>query len=268
MALLVTLLAVGIGVMCYPAFSNFMNQLYQTRAVAGYREAVAEMDAENMRYMLARAHKYNQKLEELSYPLSQAQEKMPEYWDVLNVGARNIMGYIDIEKANIHLPIYHGTDESVLQIGAGHMQGTSLPVGGAGTRALITTHRGLPRAELFTNIDKLERGDIFSITVLREVLYYAVEYVETVLPEEVYLKIPIVKGQDRVTLMTCTPYGVNTHRLLVQGRRTSAPAADMQKNTANEESVYAFWMAAGAAAAACAAAIAIGRQRKSKKKQY
>ena len=172
--------------------------------------------------MLQASRDYNQSLaaRETSYFLSERQQA--EYDSLLDVGGTGIMGYITIPRIGVELPIYHGTSDGVLQIAAGHLEGTSLPVGGASTHAVISAHRGLPSAKLFTNLDQLEVGDTFTITVLDRVLTYEVDKISIVLPTETD-SLKVVDGKDYVTLMTCTPYGINTHRLLVRGRRITTP---------------------------------------------
>ena len=149
-------------------------------------------------------------------------DRFPSYESTLDVTGTGIMGYITIEKIGVELPIYHGTSDAVLQVAAGHLEGTSLPVGGASTHAVISAHRGLPSAKLFTNLDQLEVGDTFTITVLDRTLTYEVDNISIVLPTETD-SLKVSEGKDYVTLMTCTPYGINTHRLLVRGRRITTP---------------------------------------------
>ena len=207
----------GLSVMLYPTFSNWWNQRHQTRAVASYKEAVAEIDNSKTEQMLSDARAYNDQLAHLYAPFSQFDE-IAGYEDILDVSGTGIMGYVSIPSINVELPIYHGTSEGVLQIAAGHIQGSSLPVGGASTHAVISGHRGLPSAKLFTDLDQIVEGDIFTINVLNEVLTYEVERILIILPTETE-KLAIFPGEDIVTLMTCTPYGVNSHRLLIRAHR-------------------------------------------------
>ena len=207
----------GLSVMLYPTFSNWWNQRHQTRAVASYKEEVAQMDNSETERILAEAHDYNQKLSKLYAPFNNFND-IPGYDDILNISGTGIMGYVSIPSINVELPIYHGTSEGVLQIASGHIQGSSLPVGGASTHAVISGHRGLPSARLFTDLDQIVEGDIFTINVLNEVYTYEVERILIILPNETD-KLAIFPGEDIVTLMTCTPYGVNSHRLLIRGHR-------------------------------------------------
>ena len=207
----------SLSVMLYPTFSNWWNQRHQTRAVASYKEEVAQMDNGETERILAEAHDYNQKLSKLYAPFNNFND-IPGYDDILNISGTGIMGYVSIPNINVELPIYHGTSEGVLQIASGHIQGSSLPVGGASTHAVISGHRGLPSARLFTDLDQIVEGDTFTINVLNEVYTYEVERILIILPNETD-KLAIFPGEDIVTLMTCTPYGVNSHRLLIRGHR-------------------------------------------------
>ena len=211
------LFLVGLSVMLYPTFSNWWNQNMATHVVSSYKESVAKLDTTKYDQMLAEARDYNQKLAALSAPFSNFAD-IPGYEDILNISGTGIMGYVSIPNINVELPIYHGTSEGVLQIASGHIQGSSLPVGGASTHAVISGHRGLPSARLFTDLDQIVEGDTFTINVLNEVLTYEVEKILVILPTETD-KLAIVPGEDEVTLMTCTPYGVNSHRLLIRGHR-------------------------------------------------
>ena len=217
--ILILVFFVGLSVMLYPTISDYVNQLHQTRAVANYAADVDKLsDADYTAYFEA-ADAFNAQIaadpDALYFP-----DRFPSYESTLDVTGTGIMGYITIEKIGVELPIYHGTSDAVLQVAAGHLEGTSLPVGGASTHAVISAHRGLPSAKLFTNLDQLEVGDTFTITVLDRVLTYEVDLISIVLPTETDLLQP-VEGQDYVTLMTCTPYGINTHRLLVRGHRVN-----------------------------------------------
>ena len=219
--ILILVFFVGLSVMLYPTISDYVNQLHQTRAVANYAADVDKLsDADYTAYFEA-ADAFNAQIaadpDALYFP-----DRFPSYESTLDVTGTGIMGYITIEKIGVELPIYHGTDDSVLQIAAGHLEGTSLPVGGASTHAVISAHRGLPSAKLFTNLDQLAVGATFTITVLDRVLTYEVDKISIVLPTETD-ELKIAEGKDYVTLMTCTPYGINTHRLLVRGRRVETP---------------------------------------------
>ncbi len=215
--ILVLILLVGLSVMLYPSVSDWWNSRVQTQAIANYDAAVEELDDNQYEEILAAANAYNEELAEIGSSFSDP-DVIPGYEDLLNVAGTGIMGYITIPVINVQIPIYHGTSEEVLNVAAGHLQGSSLPVGGESTHSVISAHRGLPSARLFTDIDRLEAGDTFTITVLNEILTYEVEEINIVLPSETS-RLNIVSGKDYVTLMTCTPYGINTHRLLVRARR-------------------------------------------------
>lgn len=215
--ILVILLLVGLSVMLYPIVSNWWNERVQTKVISNYKETVANMDNGDIERLLNEAHDYNEKLAALYAPFINY-EDIPGYEDILNVSGTGIMGYITIPVIHAEYPIYHGTGEEVLNVAAGHMQGSSLPVGGENTHAAISAHRGLPSAKLFTDLDKMVEGDTFTITVLDQVLTYEVEKIITIKPDEIE-KLNIIPEKDYVTLTTCTPYGVNTHRLLLRSRR-------------------------------------------------
>lgn len=217
--ILILVFFVGLSVMLYPTISDYVNQLHQTRAVANYAADVDKLsDADYTAYFEA-ADAFNAQIaadpDALYFP-----DRFPSYESTLDVTGTGIMGYITIEKIGVELPIYHGTSDAVLQVAAGHLEGTSLPVGGASTHAVISAHRGLPSAKLFTNLDQLEVGDTFTITVLDRTLTYEVDNISIILPTETD-SLKVVDGKDYVTLMTCTPYGINTHRLLVRGHRVN-----------------------------------------------
>ena len=215
--ILILIFLVGLSVMLYPSVSDAVNRKHQSRAVAGYAEEVEQLsDADYQAYFDA-ADAYNRQLDTTPNAFYKP-DLVSGYAQTLDISGTGIMGYITIPKISVELPIYHGTDEGVLQVAAGHLEGSSLPVGGAGTHAVISAHRGLPSAKLFTNLDELEVGDRFTITVLNRVLTYEVDQISIVLPTEIDQLLP-TEGMDYVTLMTCTPYGINTHRLLVRGKR-------------------------------------------------
>lgn len=216
--LLVLILLVGLSLLLYPTASDYWNSLHQSRAIAAYAEEVANLDQNQYDEIWAAAERYNASLTDRgnAYSLSDAQKE--EYEQLLDLSGLGVMGYIEIPKIDCSLPIYHGTDESVLQIAVGHLEWSSLPVGGTSTHCVISGHRGLPSAKLFTNLDKLETGDIFMLRVLDEVLTYEVDQILIVEPQET-AALRIVEGEDYCTLVTCTPYGINTHRLLVRGHR-------------------------------------------------
>ena len=219
--ILILIFLVGLSVMLYPTVSDYVNQKNQSRAVASYSEEVESLSDVDYQAYFDAAADYNRRLAETPDAFYRPEE-VSGYTDTLDVSGTGIMGYITISKIGVELPVYHGTSDGVLQVAAGHLEGSSLPVGGAGTHAVISAHRGLPSAKLFTNLDELEVGDTFTITVLDRVLTYEVDQISIVLPTETDLLQP-VEGKDYVTLMTCTPYGINTHRLLVRGRRVETP---------------------------------------------
>ena len=223
--ILLFILLVGVGLIAYPTFADWWNSFHQSRAVASYAEAVADMNAEEYEKIIRKAEKYNKKLAESGMIWNLDEEQQKEYEEQLNIGTSGIMGYLDIPKINVMLPIYHGIDEAVLQVAIGHIPGTSLPVGGKGSHCVISGHRGLPSARLFTDIDKLVEGDTFTITVLNQTLTYEVDQIRTVEPTDLS-DLQIEKGKDYLTLVTCTPYGINTHRLLVRGHRTKNANGD------------------------------------------
>lgn len=217
--ILVAIFLVGVGLLAYPSFSDYWNSFHQSRAIASYAETVAQMDDKTYEEMLAKANEYNAKLTESGMKWTMTDEDIAEYDSVLDISGTGIMGYIEIEKINCYLPIYHGTGDAVLQIAIGHIQGSSLPIGGKGTHAVLSGHRGLPSAKLFTDLDQMDIGDTFVIRVLDEIMTYEVDNVLIVEPDDLST-LTIDPEKDYVTLVTCTPYGINTHRLLVRGHRT------------------------------------------------
>lgn len=225
--ILIAALAAGLCIMIYPSFSNWWNSNKQSRAIATYDRKVSSMDNAEKEKQLERARKYNSELAKLSAPLSEYTE-LKGYDQILDITGTGIIGYIEIPKINTYLPIYHGTSPEVLNVAVGHLEGTSFPIGGKGCHAVISAHRGLPSAKLFTDIDQLAEDDIFRITVLDEVLEYEVDETATVLPYEMD-RLSAVPDKDYVTLMTCTPYGINTHRLLVRAHRLETDAPHVVK---------------------------------------
>lgn len=219
----VAIFVVGVGLLAYPSFSNWWNERHQSIAIATYQDAVDATDASQNEAMLAAAETYNEALRtdrsDGSLLLGNLTDtQIAEYNTLLDITGTGVMGYIRIPKIGVELPIYHGTDEAVLQIAVGHIEGTSLPVGGVGTHAVLSGHRGLPSAKLFTDIDSLGIGDVFMITCLNRKITYEVDQILTVLPEETEA-LAIDPEMDYCTLVTCTPYGINSHRLLVRGHR-------------------------------------------------
>ena len=215
---LVLILLVGLSLLLYPSVSDYWNSFHSSRAISAYAEDVANLDEAQYEEMWSAARAYNRALAERStnFALSDAQKE--EYEKLLDISGVGIMGYLEIPELNMSLPIDHGTEESVLQIAAGHLEWSSLPVGGESSHCVISGHRGLPSAKLFTDLDKLQEGDVFVLRVLDEVLTYEVDQIRVVEPSQVS-DLEIVEGSDLCTLVTCTPYGINTHRLLVRGHR-------------------------------------------------
>lgn len=215
---LVLMLFAGLSLLLYPTVSNYWNSLHQSRAIAAYVEQVAQIDNETFDQLREQARAYNRTLVGKAYRYDMTRQEREEYLGLLNVSGNGIIGYIEIPDIHCELPIYHGTDADALQIGVGHIEGSSLPVGGESTHCAISGHRGLPSAKLFSDLDKLTVGDRFSLRVLDDTLTYEVDQIHTVLPGEMD-ELEIVEGEDYCTLVTCTPYGINTHRLLVRGHR-------------------------------------------------
>lgn len=218
--LLTLVLMAGLAIMLYPAASDYYNSFHQSRAISRYAEEVANIDTETYERLWREASEYNQELVGRDNPFVLSDAEREKYNNILNYSGNGIMGYISIPKINCELPIYHTTEESVLQIAIGHIEGSSVPVGGESTHCVLSGHRGLPSAKLFSNLDLLGAGDTFVIRVLDETLTYEVDQIRTVLPSELQ-DLYIERGRDYCTLVTCTPYGVNTHRLLVRGHRVA-----------------------------------------------
>ena len=218
--ILILIFLVGLSLLLYPTISDYWNSFHQSRAIAKYTEQVAELNNDLYKQLWEDAAAYNERLLTKLNRYKMTSEEKAEYESLLNVSGNGIIGYIEIEKIDCSLPVYHGTAESALQIAAGHIEGTSLPVGGASTHCVISGHRGLPRAKLFTNLDRLVEGDTFGLHILDEILTYEVDQISVVEPDEVE-KLEIEEGKDYCTLVTCTPYGINTHRLLVRGHRVA-----------------------------------------------
>ena len=216
--LLVLVFFVGLSLLLYPSVSDYWNSFHQTRAIAAYAGEVAALDDGIYDELLEAARDYNQRLAQREEPLNQSEEDLAEYGSLLNLDGSGIMGYIEIPELKVSLPIYHSVDDGVLQVAVGHMPRTSLPVGGKGTHSALAGHRGLPSARLFTDLDQLREGDTFLLQILDETLTYEVDQVLIVEPNEVGV-LAIDPEEDYCTLVTCTPYGVNTHRLLVRGHR-------------------------------------------------
>lgn len=208
---------VGISILLYPAISDFWNSKRQTRAIVNYESVLESLDEEDYTAVFDEAHAYNEALYNLRDPLVNYEE-VEGYYDILNVAGDQMIGYIKIDRIDVELPIYHGTSESVLSQGVGHFQGSSLPVGGENTHSILSAHRGLPSSKLFTDLDRVEIGDTFEIIILDQVFTYQVDQIKIIVPTDTG-DLYITQGQDYCTLLTCTPYGINTHRLLVRGVR-------------------------------------------------
>ena len=222
--ILVLVLVLGLGIMLYPTVSDWWNSFHQARAISSYSDTVATMDNEIYDQLWQEAEAYNAALAQKANPYFFTEEDQALYDSTLNVSGTGIMGYIDIPEIKCTLPIYHGTSEAVLQVGVGHIEGSSLPVGGEGTHCVLSGHSGLPSAVLFTHLEDLDIGDLFTLQIMDETLTYEVDRFNRVLPHEMEL-LTIEEGKDSCTLVTCTPYGVNTHRLLVHAHRVANEAA-------------------------------------------
>ena len=221
--LLFLIFLIGLSLVVYPTFADWWNSFHQTRAVASYVEQVAVMDNEKYDEIWTAAWEYNQSLIDRPNDFLLSEEQRELYDSLLDIGDNGIMGYIEIPKIGIVYPLYHGTNEAVLQVAIGHLDWTSLPVGGESSHCVVSGHRGLPSAKLFTDLDKVELGDEFLLRVLDEVLTYEVDQILIVEPH-VTDELLIVEGKDYFTLVTCTPYGINTHRMLVRGHRVETEA--------------------------------------------
>ena len=217
-ALLVIVFFSGVFLLVYPSVSNYINSMHQSRAIASYSEEVAAIDPEEYERLLQGARDYNAGILKRASVYTPTDLEKEQYHGLLDFAGNGVMGYIEIPSIEVVLPVYHGTSDSVLQVAVGHLDWTSLPVGGESTHCVLSGHRGLPSAKLFTNLDKLVEGDIFMIRVLDEVLTYEVDQILIVLPQETEA-LRVVNGKDYCTLVTCTPYGINTHRMLVRGHR-------------------------------------------------
>ena len=221
--LLIAIFIAGLCILLYPSVSDYWNSMVQSKAIVDYEAALSNLTQKDYTDAFEAAYAYNAALREVDFPLMyfdklDEREDLQKYEDILNINGNGIMGYISIPEIKVELPIYHGTSASVLNVAAGHLEGTSLPVGGASTHCVLSAHRGLPSAKLFTDLDELVVGDVFTITVLDQVLTYEVDQIKIVEPNEVD-DLYVVEGEDYCTLVTCTPYGINTHRLLVRGTR-------------------------------------------------
>lgn len=253
--IIVICLAVGMGFLFYPAASNFWNQYQQNRIIQDYSETVENQSGEELEKIRRKAEQYNRNLledEVIIDPFDQVVYKKVnvEYYETLNPQNNGVMGRVRIPAIDVSLPIYHGTSEEVLQKAVGHLEQTSLPVGGEGTHAVLSGHRGLSSAELFTNLDQVKEGDVFYLDILGETLAYQVDKIRVVEPHQLE-DLAIISGEDHVTLVTCTPYSINSHRLLVRGSRIPyEEIKEEKKQEVQEETGYDIkpYIAAGLAA--------------------
>lgn len=211
---------IGLSVLLYPAFSSYWNSKTQSEAIVDYESMLANYQKEDYSAVFEAADDYNRALTKLEYPFIH-HDRIEGYWEALDISGTGMMGYLTVPKINQELPVYHGTSESVLSFAVGHYQGSSLPVGGESTHSVVSTHRGLPTAVLFTYLDRMEIGDIFYFTILDRTITYEVDQIRIVEPYDTSL-VEIVEGKDYCTLLTCTPYGINTQRLLVRGHQIDA----------------------------------------------
>lgn len=223
-AILIAALLAGALLLLYPTVSDYWNSFHQSRAIASYAEQVADLDDTTYDQIWADARAYNETLDNSTSRFVMTEEQKKIYEALLNIADNGVMGYIEIPKIKCNLPIYHGTDEAVLQIAIGHVQGSSLPADGESTHCVLSGHRGLPSAKLFSDLDQLTEGDVFLLRVLDETLTYEVDQIRTVLPDELD-DLAIEEGKEYCTLVTCTPYGINSHRLLVRGHRIENQAS-------------------------------------------
>ena len=223
--ILLVILLVGVGILLYPSVSDWWNSMHATQAIAGYVTAVEDLSAQEREDAIKAAQAYNTKLlNGVDFDLTE--EEYAEYEALLDIGGTGIMGYVQISAIGVNLPIYHSVDESVLQIAVGHIPGSSLPVGGERTHSVLSGHRGLPSAKLFSDLDQMVEGDTFTLNVMGQTFTYMVDQIRIVLPEEVD-ELAIKPGRDYCTLVTCTPYGVNSHRMLVRGKRIENIAGEV-----------------------------------------
>ena len=230
---LVAIFFVGLSVLLYPTISDFWNEKRQSQAIMNYDDLIVDLTPEDYSEIFAKADAYNKKIRNMSFPFMNHKNIADEYYDTLDINGDGMMGYITIEKIKVQLPIYHGTSDKVLNSAVGHVEGSTLPVGGKSTHSVLSAHRGLPSAKLFTNLDKVEVGDVFTVRILDRTVTYQVDQILIVLPHETD-NLNIVQGEDYCTLVTCTPYGINTHRMLVRGTRIENIEPDRVINVITE----------------------------------
>mgnify|MGYP004517474053 FL=1 len=268
--LIVVVFVVGLSFLLYPTVSNLWNQAHQSRAIATYTEQVEKLDDSSNKEMLKAARKYNKELLKKADHWKLSKKDKKKYESLLDVSGTGIMGYIEIPKIDCSLPVYHGTDEGALQIAIGHLEGSSLPVGGKSSHCVLSGHRGLPSARLFTDLDQMEEGDTFILNILGHKLAYEVDQIKVVLPEEMS-DLEVQEGKDLCTLVTCTPYGINTHRLLVRGHRVKYVETKVQEQKeVSKPKTDTRLVIAGAAAGAVVLFIiifAVRRRRKHRNQQ-
>lgn len=231
--ILVAIFFVGLSLLLYPTVSDFWNEKRQSQAIINYDDLIVDLTPEDYTELFLKADIYNQKIRNMSFPFLNHKNIADEYNSTLDVNGDGMMGYITIEKIKVQLPIYHGTSDKVLNSAVGHVEGSSLPVGGESTHSVLSAHRGLPSAKLFTNLDKVEVGDIFTIRILDKTITYQVDRILIVPPQDTD-NLNIVQGEDYCTLVTCTPYGINTHRMLVRGTRIENIEPDRVINVITE----------------------------------
>ena len=232
----------GLSLLLYPTISNYWNSRHQTQAVAEYSDRMEKMDEKEKEQLIEEAEAYNQTLVADAGRFTPSEESDAQYQSILNTDGIGIMGYITIPEIRCELPIYHGVEESVLQVGIGHLEGSSLPVGGSGTHCVLSGHRGLPSAKLFTDLDKLQKGDIFELHVCDRTFTYEIDQIRIVEPED-YGPLEIEEGKDFCTLLTCTPYGINTQRLLVRGYRIENREGEKMRVTSDAAEVNTILVA-------------------------
>ena len=269
--IMVIVFLTGLSLLLYPTVSNYWNSLHQTKAVANYSDAMEKMAEKEKQDAINAAKAYNEMLLSNVGRFTPTEEDLKTYKSLLNADSTGMMGYIEIPEIQCELAIYHTVDESVLQLGVGHLEGSSLPVGGSGTHCILSSHRGLPSAQLFTDLDKLQNGDTFSLHVYDQVLTYEVDQIAIVEPTD-YGLLQIEEGQDLCTLFTCTPYGINSHRLLVRGHRIENHLGVDVKITSDAAKVSTVVVAVGIAIplliiSFLVADLSAGRSRKKKEKQ-
>ena len=245
--LLILTLMAGLSLLLYPKFADFWNSMHQSKAIATYSDAVASLDDGKNQALLAEAEAFNEALKHRSNSFALSEEELAQYYKTLDVTGTGIMGYVEIPSIKVSLPIYHGTSEGVLQIAAGHLEWTNLPIGGAGTHCVLSGHRGLPSAKLFTDLDRLTEGDTFLLRTLNQIYTYEVDQILIVLPSDVSNLVPEA-DKDYCTLTTCTPYGINSHRMLVRGHRVENAAEAKTITVVSEATIIDARLVAGALA--------------------